>query len=145
MKCYKCGSELSSLDYCNKCGAEVGAYKKIIVMSNTYYNMGLQKANIRDLSGAAELLRRSVGLYKRNIEARNLLGLVYYEMGEIVNALREWVISKNFKPEKNLADEYIRDVQSNPNRLEALNQSIRKYMWHWVMRTAEKKTWRLSS
>lgn len=127
MKCYKCGSELSSLDYCNKCGAEVGAYKKIIVMSNTYYNMGLQKANIRDLSGAAELLRRSVGLYKRNIEARNLLGLVYYEMGEIVNALREWVISKNFKPEKNLADEYIRDVQSNPNRLEALNQSIRKY------------------
>ena len=38
MKCYKCGSELSSLDYCNKCGAEVGAYKKIIVMSNTYYN-----------------------------------------------------------------------------------------------------------
>lgn len=43
MKCYKCESELSSLDYCNKCGAEVGAYKKIIVMSNTYYNMGLQK------------------------------------------------------------------------------------------------------
>ena len=52
---------------------------------------------------------------------------MYYEMGEIVNALREWVISKNFKPDKNLADEYIRDVQSNPNRLEALNQSIRKY------------------
>lgn len=127
MKCYKCGSELSSLDYCSNCGAETGAYKKIILMSNTYYNMGLQKAAIRDLSGAAELLRRSVGLYKKNIQARNLLGLVYYEMGEIVNALREWVISKNFEPEKNLADDFIRAVQSNQNRLEALNQSIRKY------------------
>lgn len=127
MKCYKCGSELSSLDHCSRCGAEVGAYKKIIRMSNTYYNMGLQKAAIRDLSGAAELLRRSVGLYKQNIQARNLLGLVYYEMGEIVNALREWVISKNFEPEKNIADDYIRNVQANPNRLEALNQSIRKY------------------
>ena len=127
MKCYKCGSDLSSLDYCNNCGAEVGAYKKIIVMSNTYYNMGLQKAIIRDLSGAAELLRRSVGLYKYNTQARNLLGLVYYEMGEIVNALREWVISKNFDPEQNIADDFIRDVQSNQNRLETLNQSIRKY------------------
>lgn len=127
MKCYKCGSELSSLDYCSSCGAEVGAYKKIITMSNTYYNMGLQKARTRDLSGAAELLKRSVGLYKKNIQARNLLGLVYYEMGEIVIALREWVISKNMEPDKNIADDFIRDVQSNQNRLEALNQSIRKY------------------
>lgn len=127
MKCYKCGSELSALDYCSSCGVEVSAYKKIVTMSNTYYNMGLQKAKIRDLSGAAELLRRSVGLYKKNIQARNLLGLVYYEMGEIVIALREWVISKNFQPEKNLADDFIKDVQSNQNRLEALNQSVRKY------------------
>ena len=127
MKCYRCGSELSELSYYNQCGAEVGAYKKIIIMSNTYYNMGLQKVQIRDLSGAAELLKRSVGLYKKNIEARNLLGLVYYEMGEVVNALKEWVISKNLEPEGNLADKYIRDVQSNQNRFEALNQSIRKY------------------
>lgn len=127
MKCYRCGSELSAMHYCSGCGAEVGAYKKIVEMSNTYYNMGLQKATVRDLSGASELLKRSVGLYKYNTAARNLLGLVYYEMGEIVSALREWVISKNFEPEKNIADEYIRQVQSNPNRLEALNQSIRKY------------------
>ncbi len=127
MKCYKCGSELSAMNHCVSCGAEVGAFKKIVKLSNTYYNMGLQKAQIRDLSGAAELLKRSVGLYKYNTAARNLLGLVYYEMGEIVNALKEWVLSKNFDPEKNLADEYIKRVQSNQNRLEALNQSVRKY------------------
>jgi tetratricopeptide (TPR) repeat protein len=127
MKCYKCGSDLSTLDYCSNCGTEVSAYKKIITMSNTYYNMGLQKAQVRDLSGAAELLRRSVGLYKANTQARNLLGLVYYEMGEIVNALKEWVISKNISPDMNIADDFIADVQSNQNRLEALNQSVRKY------------------
>lgn len=127
MKCYKCGSDLSTLDYCSNCGTEVNTYKKIIAMSNTYYNMGLQKALVRDLSGASELLRRSVGLYKENVQARNLLGLVYYEMGEIVNALKEWVISKNISSDMNIADDFIADVQSNQNKLEALNQSIRKY------------------
>lgn len=127
MRCYRCGNVMAASDTCNHCGAEAGAYRKIVLLSNTYYNMGLQKAAVRDLSGAAEILRRSVGLYKYNTEARNLLGLVYYEMGEVVNALREWVISQNFDPEQNLADEFIRKVQSNQNRLGALNQSIRKY------------------
>ena len=44
--------------------------------------MGLAKAQIRDLTGACELLRRSVRLDKKNTNARNLLGLVYFEMGE---------------------------------------------------------------
>lgn len=127
MECYKCGSELSSLDICNNCGAQVGVYKKIITMSNTFYNMGLQKARVRDLSGAAELLKQSLALYKKNIQARNLLGLVYYEMGEVVIALREWVLSKNFESENNIADYFIKKVQSNQNKLQVLNQSVRKY------------------
>lgn len=89
--------------------------------------MGLAKAKVRDLSGAADLLRRSVRIDKNNINARNLLGLVYFEMGECVEALSEWVISKNLKPEKNIADEYIRDVQSNQNRLSTMNQTIKKF------------------
>ena len=96
-------------------------------MSNTYYNMGLAKARVRDLSGAADLLRRSVRIDKRNINARNLLGLVYFEMGECVAAFAEWVISKNIKPEKNVADSYLKAVQSNPNKLNLMNQSIKKY------------------
>jgi tetratricopeptide (TPR) repeat protein len=127
MKCYECGSELSSLDYCNNCGAEVGAYKKIILMSNTFYNIGLQKAMIRDLSGAVEALRRSVGLYKCNTQARNLLGLVYYEMGEIASALQEWILSKHFEPGKNIADDFMNNVKANKNNLESLKQSVRKF------------------
>lgn len=127
MRCFRCGSVLSDADYCESCGIDVSVYKKIVKLSNTYYNMGLAKARNRDLSGAADLLRRSVRIDKNNINARNLLGLVYFEMGECVQALSEWVISKNIKPDKNLADEYLKDIQSNPNKLNTMNQTIRKY------------------
>ena len=62
-----------------------------------------------------------------NVDARNLLGLVYFEMGEAVAALTEWVVSKNIKPEKNIADDFMEEVQSNPSRLTTINQSIKKY------------------
>ena len=127
MRCYRCGSVLSDSNLCNGCGADVKIYKRIIKLSNTYYNMGLEKARIRDLSGAADILRRSVRMDKKNIQARNLLGLVYYEMGEVVEALSQWVISKNIQPEKNIADDYIREVQSNPTKLESMNTTIKKY------------------
>ncbi len=127
MRCYKCDSVLSNNDFCNSCGADVKVYKKVVRLSNAYYNMGLAKAQIRDLTGACELLRRSVRFDKKNIDARNLLGLVYFEMGEAVQAFSEWVISKNIQPDKNLAGDYIRQLQSNPVRMDTINQTIKKY------------------
>jgi Flp pilus assembly protein TadD len=64
---------------------------------------------------------------KNNVEARNLLGLVYFETGEVVAALSEWVISKNLRPKKNIADDYINMIQTNQNRLDTINQTIKKY------------------
>lgn len=102
-------------------------YKKIMFASNRFYNEGLDKASVRDLSGAITSLRESLKLNKNNIEARNLLGLVYYERGEVVAALSEWVISKNIKEDKNIADDYINMIQNNPGRLETFNQTVKKY------------------
>ncbi len=96
-------------------------------LSNMYYNDGLKKAQVRDLSGAVESLRQSLKCNRNNIDARNLLGLVYFEMGEAVAALSEWVISKNIKPERNVADDFIEEIQSNPTRLTGINQSLKKY------------------
>ena len=127
MFCYHCGSRLSEHDFCTACGADVSLYKKVIYVSNMYYNEGLEKAGVRDLSGAIVSLRQSLKFNKNNIRARNLLGLVYFEMGETVSALREWVISKNMRPKKNIAGEYIDKVQSNSTRLDSLNQTIKKY------------------
>lgn len=103
------------------------SYNKIIRLSNTLYNDGLEKANVRDLSGAADSLRKSLRYYKANIPARNLLGLVYYEMGEVVDALSEWVISRSLKPDKNPAEQYLEAIQSNRSRLSSVNQTIKKY------------------
>ncbi|MCH5280053.1 MAG: tetratricopeptide repeat protein [Lachnospiraceae bacterium] len=127
MKCFHCGFELSDKEFCTSCGADVKLYKKIMHISNRFYNEGLNKANVRDLSGAVISLRQALKFNKNHVEARNLLGLVYFEMGEPVAALSEWVISKNIRPQKNIADDYINDVQSNPSRLETINQTVKKY------------------
>lgn len=127
MKCYNCGCRLSEHDFCTACGVDVSLYKKIQKVSNMYYNEGLEKTGVRDLTGAVTSLRQSLKFNKNNVEARNLLGLVYFEMGEVVAALSEWVISKNLRPNKNIADDYIDMVQSNGSRLDAINQTIKKY------------------
>lgn len=127
MKCYKCGSQLTDDNMCLKCGADVTAYKTVVKASNAYYNLGLAKAQVRDLSGAIESLRTSLTINKNNIKARNLLGLIYCEMGDVVEALSEWVLSKNYKPEKNIASSYITNIQSNQGKFEAVIQTIKKY------------------
>ena len=127
MNCYYCGCRLSEHDFCTGCGADVSTYKKIIYNSNRCYNDGLEKATVRDLTGAITSLRQSLKFDKTNIEARNLLGLVYFEMGEVVAALSEWVISKNLRPNKNIADDYIDMIQANASRLESINTTIKKY------------------
>lgn len=86
MLCYNCGRSLSEHDFCTSCGADVSIYKKIMHLSNRFYNDGLEKAQVRDLTGAINSLRQSLKLNKNNIKARNLLGLVYFEMGEVVTA-----------------------------------------------------------
>ena len=127
MRCYKCNSVLSDEDNCLKCGADVSVYKIVVKASNSYYNQGLEKARVRDLTGAVTALKTSLSLNKKNIKARNLLGLVYYEMGELAMALSEWVISLNLKQDRNVAEVYIRKVKSNPNKLELINQAARRY------------------
>lgn len=129
MNCMNCGAFLADkdLDYCPHCGCNVLIQKKVEYLSKLYYNQGLEKASIRDLSGAVNCLKQSLTFNKRNIKARNLLGLVYFEMGEVVAALSEWVISKNLQPTRNIANEYINRLQANSNKLDAINETIRKY------------------
>ena len=101
--------------------------KKIMYQSNYWYNDGLKKAQERDMSGAIIALRQSLQYNRENIAARNLLGLVYYGIGEVAEALVEWIISKNLKPRDNISDSYIRNVQDSANELESINQAIKKY------------------
>lgn len=127
MNCYYCGSPLDHTDFCPECEADVRVWKKIVSISNRLYNDGLEKAQVRDLSGAAECLKMSLRYNKMNMNARNLLGLVYFELGESVNALSEWVISKSLIPDDNPAAGYLADIQKSSARLDNLNQTIKKF------------------
>ena len=127
MKCFVCGNRLGQEDYCMSCGTDIRTYRHIMCMSNMLYNDGLAKANVRDISGAIVSLNESLKYNKKNIDARNLLGLCYFERGEVVPALSEWIISKNYESKKNIADEYINFLQSNPSRLDTINQTIKKF------------------
>ena len=128
MNCPRCGMPVTmQMNRCSQCGQPVHVYLKIIRISNSLYNIGLERARVRDLSGAVDALNKSLKCNKNNINARNLLGLVYYEMGETVMALTEWILSKNICPEDNEANNYIDSIQSNPARLDSVNQTIKKY------------------
>ncbi len=102
-------------------------------IANSYYNLGLEKAQIRDLSGAAECLKKSLHFNKFQTDARNLLGLIYYEMGEVADAIVQWVISLNLQPEDNRCDYYLDEIQRKPGRLEVASQTVKKYnqaLWY---------------
>ena len=87
MICYKCGQEVGNAKRCPNCGADLSVFLKVRHISNAYYNLGLEQAGVRNLSGAIVSLKNSLKFNKYNIDARNLLGLIYCETGEVVDAL----------------------------------------------------------
>ena len=127
MNCPKCGTPLENTYRCPKCEYEEPTMKRIIRASNDHYNVGLSKAKLRDLSGAITSLQMSLKYNKRNTKARNLLGLVYFQMGETVSALSEWVISVHFQGKGNVARNYIKKVQNNQGQLQVINNTIQNY------------------
>ena len=96
-------------------------------IANCYYNLGLERAKLRDLSGAAELLKKALHYDKYQREARNLLGLIFFEMGEGVDALVQWVISMNLLPEENPADYYLDEIQRKPAILRICSDNVKRF------------------
>lgn len=127
LNCKHCGGSIAVTGYCTRCGLKIDYVNKALNSSKYYYNIGLDKARVRDMTGAEEALKLALKYDKMNIDARNLLGLVYYETGEIVQALSHWVVSVNYFDGKNVAKRYIKEIKSNPHRLEAVNNVTRKY------------------
>ena len=127
MICASCGNPAADSSVCPVCGSDLALQAKVFCISDDLYNKGLDKARVRDMSGAIDLLERCLKYNKRNIQARNLLGLVYFEVGEVVSALSEWVISRSMKPENNLASEYIDKVRENEEWLSTIQETIKRY------------------
>ena len=110
---------------------------KLAYQSNYWYNDGLKRANIRDLTGAITSLKKSLQYNRDNIASRNLLGLVYYGRGDVVEALTEWVLSKNLQPKENIANYYI--IKIKREKKTSWIRSIRRSkdtIRHWILLSA---------
>ena len=58
MNCMNCKSVVDvGMEICPNCGFNLRVQRKCFSLSNMYYNLGLDKAEIRDLSGAIDMLR----------------------------------------------------------------------------------------
>lgn len=126
VQCPLCGQNIYKTGECSGCRISLDLSRKIINTSNYHYNIALDKARVRDLSGAIDSLDTALMFYRNNVRARNLLGLIYMEMGETVTALKHFVLSLNIKPEKNIASKYVRLCQ-DAKKLDGANYIAKKY------------------
>ena len=75
MRCPRCDAKVKeTATLCRFCGQDLSVIHYVQRVSNAYYNMGLEKAQVRDLSGAIAVLKKSLQFNKKNAHARNLLG-----------------------------------------------------------------------
>lgn len=96
-------------------------------ISNRFYNIALDRAKSRNLYGATVLLKKALAFNSKNINARNLLGLIFYEEGAITEAIVQWFISKDlYKNSINPANEYLTRVQEDKDTENAF-KSVKIY------------------
>ena len=109
--------------------------KKIRLVANSFYNAGLERAQRRDLTGAVYCLKKCLNLNKYQVDARNLLGLIYYEMGEVSGRLADLTIITSDKPRFENPEDIIADIRTGiektdgkyveiPDRKEAIAYAI---------------------
>lgn len=85
-------------------------------ISSRFYNNALERVKKRDLYGATIFLKKALMFNKVNNNARNLLGLIYYEEGAITDAIVQWLISRDLSiNDTNPAIEYLHKIQNDEN------------------------------
>ena len=60
MKCPVCGAKVADNAYqCGFCGSDLSVVQYLKRVSGTYYNIGLDRARVRDLTGSVEALKKT--------------------------------------------------------------------------------------
>ena len=101
--------------------------KSLSAISMRYLLSGLNKAEAGDLSRAVSDLTKAVRYDKHNEKARNLLGLVQFQMGELGEAMLQWSISEHLNPTGNWATYYLSEIKKEQALLTNMSQSIDLY------------------
>ena len=128
MKCCTCNTEITGRsDRCPGCGMRLKEYRHMVYLSNGLYNAALERAGKKDLSGAVTALKRCLELNKRQIQARNLYGLILYELGEAGEAAVQWKLSMALDPEDKQAARLYKKTVGSRGELSRLKDAAGKY------------------
>lgn len=96
-------------------------------LADLHYNRGLAAATDRDMTAAVTELSTALTIRRDHTQARDLLGLVYYETGQAARALEQWIISRELDPAGELSARYIDDMQHDAGRLRAMESALVRY------------------
>lgn len=127
VKCPYCNNRVEVTQDCPICQAKIDWVTPLYNKSDYYYNKGYFYAKGRELSKAIPYLEKAIYFNKYNINAKNLLGLIYFEKGEVSLALKNWILSEALQKEDNLASGYIEVLQKHPKQLENYKDSMMLY------------------
>ncbi len=128
MKCLRCGGEIHKNDrHCHTCGSDVAIMIKLKKISDKYYNRAINLVKFSNLTGALYCLKQSIGFNKHNIEARNLIGLVYLETGEVGEAFKHWLLSASYQKTGNKAVGYMEYTKENIVEFDKMDMGIKLY------------------
>ena len=127
MLCPNCSTIFSGGKICPKCNMDAVLFTKTKKASLKLYNSGLAKAKEGNITGAIEDLKRCLVFDKTNNSARNLLGLCYYGIGEVSDALKHWIICSSYDAEDKMSKTYIDILNRNTRALDKYNDAIRQY------------------
>ena len=127
MICPNCSTIFADGKICPKCSMDAVLFKKTKRASLNLYNSGLEKAKDGNITGAIEDLKRCLIFDKTNNTARNLLGLCYFRIGEVSDALKHWIISSSYDSDDKMAKGYIDVLNRNTRSLDKYNDAIRQY------------------
>ena len=103
---------------------ENGYLIKIYNLSIRYYNRGIVLAKEGKYTEAVHSLRKSVALKKDNIQAQNLLGLVYYKLGRVTDGILHWQISLKYQKSDNDALKYIQDCSYSVKEMSKVDLAV---------------------
>lgn len=126
MICHKCKKENETVK-CAYCGYDPTVLYKTLDCSTKYYNQAITAIKEKKISKAIQLLNTSLAVYTDNYNARNLLGLCYFRIGEYGEASKHWLISCFFESENNYAKDYIKDFENNYEEYEDIITSLELY------------------
>ena len=125
--CPCCGKNKDKNKGCINCGNSIKNIQRVTDYSNAFYNIGLKKSIDNEISSAIIDLKKSLLWNKYNIQVYNLLGLLYYRVGNIGEALKQWIVASSLDKEDEMSKGYIEQIQRNPKSLERYKESIDLY------------------